>query len=86
MRCKQIKQNITFPVAGICDEKSNKVKNVIFSYKEIGVMAITSLCMDRWTYGRADGRLLRTDIYVASHQHNNYISGKIATQEQMFAT
>ena len=31
----------------------------------------------------ADGRFLRTHIYVASHQHNNYISG---TLEQMFAT
>ena len=42
-------------------------------------MAITSLFMDRSTYGRADGWFLRTDIYVASHQHNNYISGKIAS-------
>ena len=94
MRCKQIKKKllhfspyfITFLVAGISDKKSNKMKNVIFSYKDIGVIAITSLFMDRWSYGRADGRFLRTDIYVASHQHNNYISGKIATQEQMFAT
>ena len=36
-------------------------------------MAIISLFMDRWTYGRADGRFLRMNIYVASHQHNNYM-------------
>ena len=42
-------------------------------------MVITSLFMDKWTYGQADGRFLRTDIWVVSHQHNNYISGKLAT-------
>ena len=41
-------------------------------------MAITSLSMDGWTYGRMDGRFLRTDIYVARRQNKNYTSGKFS--------
>ena len=81
MRCNELyKKVITFltlfhNISGWrhCDEKWNTVRNVIFSYK-----GYWSNGHHKLVYVWTDGRFLRMDNYVASHQNNNCISDKFS--------